>query len=253
MRSIVHAFVLALGLWLAQLPDSAHAGPLYQLSGGVCTNSNRLENLGTLPVPPFVIVGVGDKICADNIAATLAFNGTYLPGAPFWDYDRPSLKFVVEHFTFNDGPGVISDPLVIIGRGGYIRGTMPVLSGLADVDVLWQEGYYFRTSSAGQWIFGIEFRNFGAPCGPTSIPGPAPVGVCVYYSHYFSEGTYQGWNLIPTPSALSLALLALGLLGLVRHVLSAARAQIAQPAGSASATRLSVRGLNVDAQAGKPG
>lgn len=178
-------------LWAAAI--CAHGGPVYQLVGGVCTDSSRPD----IGEPP---------LCNYNIAVRITMVDGYVPGTAFsgTPFETPS---PVEEIAFSDGFAQFTSgfPAGALGRANY--GDLPEATGRSGVHIHWFDAVAFDTEANGTWSFGEE----GLCCG----------------QGYSSWGTYEYWALLLEPPSLALIVMTFG--GLIGLGLRGAKGADASP------------------------
>lgn len=215
------AFGCAVACALAALasPVTSNASIIYRMVGGICTDSNH----GFIPYgagsPPGSFpgtFGVGPKVCSDTITAEIRMTDSYIPGTTV-GVDADGKNRFVESFFIDDGFWQFTE--YFSDSPGMMRGlsvTLPTWSGPADIRISWQEGYFFRNTTASAWISAFEFGARNAPCARGSIVGPYPFDDCILTPHYVSSGAYDSWTRIPEPATITLVSLGLACLAASR-------------------------------------
>ncbi len=194
---------------------AAQAAIVYQLVGGVCSDSNAFEVSYPDPAglrPP--TLGAGPPVChASAMSITLTFSDAYVPGTRFSvDWLSPDAARVIERMEFFDGYTRVNGNF-LPGSGSRIDGIMPTSSGAGEFFFGFNPfgGGGIGVRLDGTWTYSNEGPS-GPPCGIASTEGP---GGCAGSSQYNSVGTYSAWQRVGAPAAVpepsALALVALGL------------------------------------------
>lgn len=218
--SVHRALLRVLLMGLLFLANQAVAGYTFHMVGGECTDSNRAEVFYPNDIDGGVW-GPGPTLCADQVAAEITFNNDYVPGTQFEYFDRSeTTELSVQTFSFTDGAREAFTDFPLNHSGLAVRGVLPLETEPSVLEVLWNEGFFFRAGNDGTWTFGLEFGGRDGVCGLGSIEGPNPTGefCSPTGTHYFSEGTYIGWHHVPEPPPAAMALaMALAAMASLRY------------------------------------
>lgn len=218
-----HPLLPALLTGLLCLANQAMAGITYSMVGGECTDSNRPEVFYPDAIRPdsgeLGVFGPGPTLCADHVAAEITMRDGYVPGTFFENRDLPGARLDVERFSFTDGAWSFSTTFPIIGRGLPVSGVLPEQTEPSVLQVFWHEGWFLQSQNDGTWAFGVEFGARNGVCGLGSVEGPDPTGeACTpTQTHYYSLGTYQGWQRVPEPPTVMILAVACAALAGLRH------------------------------------
>jgi len=157
--------------------SAATAAPVFfHMVGGICTAGSD---------------DGGQPLCSGHITASVEMADGYVPGTPFFASSccdaSPVVQFWYEDRFLPWGPADFPTGAF----GAFNAGLLSEAPGVSSLSIHWDDGWWFE-ASAGAWLFAVEIGG----------------GI------YLASGTYTDWVIGRAPEPATLALLAIGLVGL---------------------------------------